>query len=319
MKCVFCEKDILHVGGLELLERWKDNSESTLWLDLQGELGSAEKSLLEELGCHPLAIKDVQRQRHPPKVERFDDQIFILFRGFHTFDEHLNMDGQQIGVFLSPRMIITVHFAESVSISAIMESHNLASLLAEPKVLATHLLHFAAGRYLEVLLNFETELSQIEDLMDASASDEDMRQLVFYRSRIRKLKRTFDYHEKLALTLYQADWWGATVGSELHHSSRDVFDRCERLHSMAGMYYDICGDLIDGYLSLTSHQLNRTMQILTVITAIFIPLGFLAGLYGMNFEYMPELGFRYSYFILLGTMLCVAVTLISFFRRKRWL
>ena len=76
---------------------------------------------------------------------------------------------------------------------------------------------------------------------------------------------------------------------------------------------------MDGYLSISSHRLNETMRVLTVITAIFIPLGFLAGLYGMNFEYMPELQFRYSYFFLLGTMLTLAAGLLFLFRRKKWL
>lgn len=85
------------------------------------------------------------------------------------------------------------------------------------------------------------------------------------------------------------------------------------------MYYEICGDLVDGYISLTSHRLNNTMKVLTIITAIFVPLSFLAGVYGMNFENMPELGMRYSYFILLGVMGSVAVGMLLLFRKLRWL
>ena len=77
--------------------------------------------------------------------------------------------------------------------------------------------------------------------------------------------------------------------------------------------------MIEGYISLTSHQLNKTMQALTVITAIFVPLGLLSGIYGMNFENMPELHSRYGYYILLSVMATVAVTLLVFFRRRRWL
>ena len=66
------------------------------------------------------------------------------------------------------------------------------------------------------------------------------------------------------------------------------------------MYYDICGDLVDGYISISSHQLNITMRVLTVITAIFVPLTFIAGIYGMNFEYMPELSYQYGYFFVWG-------------------
>ena len=85
------------------------------------------------------------------------------------------------------------------------------------------------------------------------------------------------------------------------------------------MYYDICGDLINGYMSVTSHQLNATMRVLTVITALFVPLTFLAGIYGMNFEYIPELKADNGYFILLGVMAVVSVVLLIVFKKKRWL
>ena len=98
-----------------------------------------------------------------------------------------------------------------------------------------------------------------------------------------------------------------------------MFDRCERLYSLGSMYYELCGDLVEGYISLSSHQLNQTMKILTIISAIFVPLTFLAGIYGMNFEYMPELQWRYAYFFLLGLMLTVATALYIVFKRVRWL
>ena len=99
----------------------------------------------------------------------------------------------------------------------------------------------------------------------------------------------------------------------------DLRERLDRLLSLSQMYYDICGDLINGYMSVTSHQLNATMRVLTVITALFVPLTFLAGIYGMNFEYIPELKADNGYFILLGVMAVVSVVLLIVFKRKRWL
>ena len=79
------------------------------------------------------------------------------------------------------------------------------------------------------------------------------------------------------------------------------------------------GDLIDGHILLTSHKLNETMKILTVVTSIFVPLGFLAGVYGMNFDNMPELHNPYAYFILIGVMALVALCLLSYFKKNKWL
>ena len=105
----------------------------------------------------------------------------------------------------------------------------------------------------------------------------------------------------------------------LSHVITDLHDRFERLHSLAQMFYELCGDLVDAYISITSHQLNSTMRVLTVITAIFVPLSFLAGLYGMNFDYIPELKIENGYFILLGVMGVLSAALIWMFRRMRWL
>ena len=103
------------------------------------------------------------------------------------------------------------------------------------------------------------------------------------------------------------------------HTVTDVHERIERLLSLSQMHYDICSDLINGYLSVTSHQLNQTMRVLTVITAVFVPLSFLAGLYGMNFDYMPELKITYGYYYLLGFMAFISLSLVVLFKRKRWL
>ena len=85
------------------------------------------------------------------------------------------------------------------------------------------------------------------------------------------------------------------------------------------MYYEICGDLVEGYISISSHELNTTMKILTIITAIFVPLSFLAGLYGMNFDNMPELHLEHGYFFALAAMASTAALLVYVFKRKKWL
>jgi magnesium transporter len=110
-----------------------------------------------------------------------------------------------------------------------------------------------------------------------------------------------------------------TGEADSYHTRRDLYDRCERLSSLCTLYYELCGDLVDGYISLSTHQLNNTMKILTIITAVFVPITFIAGLYGMNFDYMPELHHKYGYFFVLGTILTVAVAMIALFRKIKWI
>lgn len=99
----------------------------------------------------------------------------------------------------------------------------------------------------------------------------------------------------------------------------DVYEQQDRLDSLCTLYYQLASDLIEGYISVSSHRLNQIMRVLTIITAIFVPLSFLAGVYGMNFDHMPELHSRRGYITLLGIMGFTATVLLLTFRRKRWL
>ena len=109
------------------------------------------------------------------------------------------------------------------------------------------------------------------------------------------------------------------IGAERIHEINDVYEQQERASSLATLYYELASDLIEGYISLASHRLNYIMKILTIITAIFVPLSFLAGVYGMNFENMPELHSQSGYFITLAIMGFIATILLLLFWRKRWL
>lgn len=307
-------------GGAELIPIWRETPDSRLWLDIEGTMDPEADALLQDMGCSPLAISDCFRSRHPPKVEAFSPSTFILFRGISQFDEKLELQPQQIGLWVGDNFLITVHAGKSVSVARFWQDEDGETDLQEPGQLALKLLHFASGRYLETLLGFEDRLADLEDELLDAASDDAMKELVMYRSRLRKLRRVFNYHHQLAETIYKTGTPHLGEGQDdTTHIRRDLYDRCERLFSLCNMYYELCGDLIEGYISLSSHKLNNTMKVLTIITAVFVPMGFLAGLYGMNFDNIPELHWEYSYFVLLAVMATLALTMLMLFRRARWL
>lgn len=177
-----------------------------------------------------------------------------------------------------------------------------------------------AQRYLDLLLAFEPTLSELEDGLQEHPDDQTMRELTTHRTRLRKLRRVFRYLAGVFEALREVDTPLFDAESrEYRHQLLDVYEKYERLFSLSTMYYEVASDLVDGYISLTSHNLNSTVQILTVLTAIFVPLTFLAGIYGMNFENMPELGAENGYFVLLGIMALIAIILLVVFKRKHWL
>lgn len=314
--CLFTIDQSPVFGDQQLIETWRRDG-GFLWLDIQQSLDNDSKALLARFGCHDLAIKDVDRERHPPKFEVFNEHSFVIFRGIQRIDENLIVVPLQLSFFIGENYLITVHPASSVSVDYHWQSPSLASLLCQPQQLALSIMHYSSGRYLESLIAYDTELADMEEAMLTRGSDELLKDLVRDRSQLRKMRRTFTYHRRLAEEL--VEYWDVDEDNhELSHRLRDLYDRSERLDTLSAQHYEICGDLVDGYFSLSAHQLNKTMRVLTVITAIFVPLSFLAGLYGMNFEYIPELSVRYGYFILLAVMFGLATAMIIIFKKKRW-
>ncbi|UUA74806.1 magnesium transporter CorA family protein [Cellvibrio sp. QJXJ] len=306
-------------GGDELIHRWRVDNSGFIWIDLLGEDATHENNFLLSMGCHPLAVEDVQRFRHPPKTETFDNYTLILYRGITEFNKDLTIQQMTIALFAGERCLISCHPRHSMGINHYWENAHTENLLISPGILASSIMRFSVGRYLEAILAFEPSLTELEDSMQEKPNDEIMRELIAYQARLRKLKRIFSYHEKLVVNLLQdIPQQLIEEDGDIEHALQDLFERCERLHGLCTMYYEICGDLINGYLSISSHQLNNTMRVLTVITAIFVPLTFIAGIYGMNFDNMPELHEPNGYFYALGAMLIIAVG-FGGIAYKKWL
>jgi magnesium transporter len=308
-------------GSSELISQWQDNDETTLWIDLDNVELEEEKRIFTQFNCHPLAISDVLRERHPPKIELFKDYIFMLYRGIVASDEGLRFGHLQISMFIGKRVLITRHPKSSLAINELFNESSEKYLKRSPVHLALRLFHSSCGYYLKEMFSFEAELERIEDDFQLSGNDQMMKQITSYRSQLVKIRRTFNYHVNMGETLkaYVEDEDTDLITDKETHTVNDLRERLDRLLSLSQMYYDICGDLINGYMSVTSHQLNATMRVLTVITALFVPLTFLAGIYGMNFEYIPELKADNGYFILLGVMVVISVVLLLVFKKKKWL
>ncbi|KIE22087.1 hypothetical protein SE23_07740 [Vibrio sinaloensis] len=319
LKAFYLKDDQLTEGGQELIEQWRLQG-GQIWIDLYKEPLKEEEALLLNLGCHPLAIQDAQRDRRPPKVEEFENYTFILYRGFSNVEAHLDIKTMALGCFVGENILITRRVEHSFGIEALAKHRSLSKYLRSPSLMLSKIMNASAQRYTDAVLEAEDEISDLEDGMLTQSNDDLMHRLILLKSHLRKIHRIQSYHVKLVDQLMTEEFTYINIeDADIKHSLRDVFDKFDRLESLTSMYYDLCGDLIEGYISLSSHQLNKTMQLLTVVSAIFVPLTFVAGIYGMNFEYIPELTFKHGYFMLWGVMAIMATSLLYVFRRKRWL
>ena len=306
-------------GGLELLEHWRQDPQAHLWVDLENEDPAAVRSFLEYLDIHTLAIEDVLRYRNPPKTQDYDHYTLLLYRDLPVFNADLTNEQQNISLFACERCLISIHQKPSEALTHYWSTAYRDGLLPSPGLLATRIIRHATAHYLDVLLTFEPVLTDLEDTLQDEPSDALMMELVAYQSRLRRLRRIFDYHQRLVENMRE-DIPQRLIDEDgdIEHALQVLYERCERTHGLCNLYYEICGDLLKGYLSVASHSLNNTMKVLTIITALFLPLTLIAGIYGMNFDYMPELHWRYGYFTVLGAMLTL-LGVTGVYAWKKWL
>lgn len=315
----------LQTGDETLVRAWQQQPSGFLWLDLHPHEDVAQENAedtmwLREFGVHPLAIQDAQRTRHPPKYEAFSDLLFILLRGVSIDSTSIDLKTVPIALFLGKNFLISRRPSESDSIDQYWKMclDDASVIPKDRSLIGLQIAGLNAGRYLDLLNDFEPRLWTMEQRMFRRPRDTLLNELVSNRTSLRYLTRIFNYHVRVFQGLRQHCEKEAPH-SERSHLLNDLYEKYDRLNGLSHMFYDVTGDLIDGYLSTSSHRLNNTMRILTVITVIFVPLNFITGLYGMNFDYMPELHSRYGFYIMAGVMGGIALLLLGVFRYKRFL
>lgn len=310
----------ISTGDINLLQTWKETPQSFLWMDFFDHPKDSTTQIMHaEFGLHLLAIQDAQHARHPPKIEAFSDYTFLMLKGLSAGTENIHFSTHQLSLFTGERFLVTHHADSSPSIDNLFNSteHDQKLICQGSSALALRLCRMIIDRYLKILLDIEPRLDELEDEVLRHPQDSILAELLSYKTDLKKFKRIFQYHEFVFMELRRKVFAG--FKEAVIHEINDVYEQQERAKSLAELYYELASDLADGYISVSSHHLNQIMKVLTIVMSIFVPLSFLAGIYGMNFEHMPELHSRSGYFILLGIMASIAVASLTFFRKKRWL
>jgi magnesium transporter len=307
-------------GDESLLGRWDPASGVLAWVDIDRHDDQAARNLMAgRFGIDPLAVSDALRERHPPKIEWFDNCLFLLVKGFTDETADINFSVVHISLFVGRGFLLTVHRLASPSVDALFAEPAAAAdaLATGTSHLAYRVLRRVVDRYAPVILGLEQRLDELEEEIAGNPGDDLLIELQRYVIRLRKLRRTFGYQQSCFAELRQS------VSPLLHaraaHEFQDLFEHMERMASLSTLLQELARDLLEGHISLSGHRLNSIMKTLTIASVIFLPLTFLAGIYGMNFENMPELHAEDGYYLLLGGMTVIAGALMWTFRRARWI
>ncbi len=294
------------------------SSHKVTWINIEG-LGNA--SIIEQVGeifgLHRLALEDVMNPHQRAKVEEYDEFLFIVAR-MVTIEPRLTTE--QIGFFLGRNFVITVQEGKPGDcLDPVRERIRKASGRIRHRgadYLAYALLDSIIDHYFPVLDSLGEELDRLDDELMNRPGEASISSIHRFRSQLLFLRRSMRPHRE-ALNQLARDPH-ELITDETRIFLRDCYDHTIQLGEAIDIYRETCSDLRDFHLSYMSNRTNDVMKTLTIIATIFIPLGFIAGLYGMNFENMPELHSRYGYPMILALMGAIALGLVYWFKLKGW-
>jgi magnesium transporter len=288
------------------------------WINIEG-LHDVDliSRLGKHFGFHPLTLEDVLNCGQRPKLEDYGDYHFMVMKSLYHKDEELEIE--QISFFLSGTYVITLQEVPGDSFEAVRERirHGKGQIRKMgPDYLLYALVDALVDEFFPVLEAYGERVEELEDEVIDKPTPEILNEIHRIKRELLLVRRTA-WPEREVINALQREE-AHLIRPETRVFLRDCYDHTIQVIDMVETYRDLASGLLEVYLSSASNRLNEVMKVLTIISTIFIPLNFIAGLYGMNFHRMPELDWRFGYPFALTLMLTVGVLLVIYFRRKRW-
>lgn len=313
------EKEILDIDEIRAIRVAFRN----VWIDVTG-LGSEDKlrGIAQLLQLHPLAMEDVVNVHQRSKVDEFPDSIFVVARMIDGDDA---LQSEQLSFFLMHQVLLS--FQERPGdcwdpVRQRIRTHRAKLCDSGVDYLLYALLDAVIDSYFPVMEKLAEQVDTVEAEIIENLDPDQMRRIHHLRGQLLSLRRSIRPHREMINELVRDTL--PHIGPEARVHLRDCYDQIVQVVDAVDTYRELTSDMRDFYLSSVSNSMNEVMKVLTIISTIFMPLSFVAGLYGMNFSdqspwNMPELGWYYGYPFALGLMGVVAFGLLVFFRKKRWI
>ena len=287
------------------------------WIDVQG-LG--DESTIRKLGdifsLHPLALEDITNVPQIPKVEEYDNCVFLCLPMLRMEDN--NLISEQVSLFVGETFVLTFQERYGDVLDPVRNRIRRKAQIRQMNndYTAYAIVDTIVDNYFPVLQNLGNELENLEDQLVETMAKESLKELYFIKHRLAHLKRLL-WPTREAIGRIARDG-SLYFGSRTMLYFRDVYDHVMQSIDMLDLSRDLASELMSLYLSSTSNRLNEIMKVLTIISTIFIPLSFIASLYGMNFHFMPELTLKWAYPVVLGIMGVVATIMLFLVHKKGW-
>jgi magnesium transporter len=313
----FQEKEIKRIEECFLFK----DSPTVTWINIDG-LHQVE--ILEKLGeCygfHPLVLEDILNTDQRPKMEDYGEYLYIVLRMLNYDDKSSEIETEQISLILGPNFVFSFQEKEGDVFDPIRERiRNSKGRIRKmgADYLSYTLLDSIVDNYFIILEKLGEKIEFLEEELITRPIPETLqtihhlkREMIFLRKAVWPLREVIGSLERGEPPL---------VKETTRVYLRDVYDHTIQVIDTIETFRDMVSGMLDIYLSSVSNRLNSVMKVLTIIATIFMPLTFIAGIYGMNFKYMPELGWRWGYLAVWLIMIGIGVFMIAYFKKKRWL
>ncbi|TYC03010.1 MAG: magnesium/cobalt transporter CorA [Kosmotoga sp.] len=317
-------KDYIHEKVLDEFEKLSEigriDENTVRWIDIQG-LG--DENLLRTLGdvfsIHPLVLEDIVNLPQRPKVDYFDSYVFSVMRMFRLSTNN-QIISEQFSIIIGKNYVITFQEKLGDCLDPLRERlRNGKGIIRKMKAdyLTYAVIDTIFDNYFPVLETIGDDVEELEDMMTSKATEAELKMLHESKHNLLAFRKELWPSREIMGKLLREDT--PLISGDVKLYLRDCYDHIVHIIDIVETYKELTTELMNIYLSSLSNRLNEVMKVLTIISTIFIPLSFIAGVYGMNFQYMPELGYKYSYFILLGIMFAIGLTMLFVFFKIGWL
>jgi magnesium transporter len=291
------------------------------WINIDGlHRVDIIKKIGEHFGIHPLIQEDILHTGQRPKMEDLDSYILVILKMLRYDDEASTVRTEQISIILGSNFVVSFQEMKGDLFNSLRErirtgKGRIRRMGAD--YLAYSLLDSIVDHYFILLEKCGERIEVLEEELALSPNPETLQaihnlkqEIIFLRKSVWPLREVISGLERAESSL---------IHDDISMYLRDLYDHTIQVIDSVETYQDILSGMIDLYLSSVSNKMNEVIKVLTIFASIFIPLTFMAGIYGMNFEFMPELKMRWAYPALWGAMITVAAILLTFFKRKKWL
>ncbi|MFN7973455.1 MAG: magnesium/cobalt transporter CorA [Acidobacteriota bacterium] len=294
-------------------------SPALYWIDLERSTDSEERILSDLFHFHPLAIEDCVQDLHHPKMDDYGEYVYLVLHGVRVREGETEFSSIELDVFLGPNYLLTYHHDPMRSISEMWDK----ALKAGPHVsrgadlLLHSILDTLVSHYFPVFEEIEQRANTLEEEVFQQPTQKTLEGILRLKRDVLHIKRIAGPQRDVLARVSRGE---VTIIPEAHVVYfRDLYDHLFRLADIADSYRDMLQGAQDAYLSAVANRQNEIMKALTLVSTMMLPMTVVVGVYGMNFEHMPELHWRYGYPMALGLMLFIGGSFLTWFKLKRWL